>query len=186
MIKQNSKEEILREPGVNVLFVKKGSRLEDHSFDADEPSVDSRVRLPGKTNNKIKNRSFSALGFNLVIVALMLFGYRFFAPTDKPSVLIDGYLITLNATGHDKGVQWLIEIKKTKETSIAIDNVTIKVHQNGINYVNERPVPIKVGEITELAGILEAADPKENLFAEISIGAVSSSLSIRPIPDPKK
>lgn len=183
MLKQNSKREILNEPGVDVLRVKKGSRLEDHGYSDGDWGADTRTetfRGRGKGNNKVRNRSFVALGFNLVVIALMVIAYRFFTPAEKPAVLIDGYVVSLFATTGEGEVLWIAEIEKKRQPSVEYKNLRITVFQDEYRFSEEQSLPVSIGEKVRLTGLFKTSEPGKNVSAEIVIGKSSGSLSVKP------
>ncbi len=189
MLKQNSKLEILNTSGVDVLHVKKGSRLEDHGYPDGDSGADARTdtsRERGKGKNKVRNRSFVALGFNLAVIALMIMAYRFFTPAEKPAVLMDGYVVSLFATTGEGEVLWIAEIEKKRQPSTEYKDLRITVFQDEYRFSQEQSLPVSIGEKVRLTGLFETLEPGKTVSAEITIGNSSGSLSVRPQPKTNK
>jgi hypothetical protein len=182
MIKQSSRENILAEPGVDVLNVRKGSVTEDLGYTANGQLESTHTQtIPGKNGkrNKKGNNSFTILGFNLIVIGLMLFGYRYFLANDNPSALVGGFRITIHASIQQENILCIADVERANPSTNDDDNVKVRFYQGSVQFTDEKVLPKSLGETIHITGILRSDDAKKKVFAEITLGQVSSTLSVK-------
>jgi hypothetical protein len=182
---KNKKEDILSDPRIDILIIKK-NRIQENDVQAlrDERAdfsygPDYRNDKKYVRTGKKRPRRLIALNFALLGVVALIYGVL--SSQHRASSVIGMFQAALDASIDNDQLRVVLEVKKIKTVSTDIENeIKVKFYQSKSESNITDFLPSKIGQIIFITATLPYENSTDYVFAEISINKLKIVLSRKP------